>query len=196
STTDADERVQEGRARLGEEAYTIDADERVQEGRARLGEEAYTIDADERVQEGRARLGEEAYTMITRRERRILAATAALAIGAPAGAAAWVRARTDAVAVRLERAGGLPARIGSIDAEGTPTARIAGIGELSATGVELVPDAAGVRVVTGRVELRGRARALDIDLQFARSAADLSLATMRFGRVLAVGGSGTIAAGP
>jgi len=35
----ADERVQEGRARLGEEAVCV-ADERVQEGRARLGEEA------------------------------------------------------------------------------------------------------------------------------------------------------------
>lgn len=228
--------------------------------------------------------------MITRRERWILAATAALAIGAPVGAAAWVDARCEALASRLAATGGIEARIGGVDADltgairitdvalgdllsaeaieasvamgsllggtlradeirvdgprvaieiddagdsdlarlarrllqrgaapattsaarasglrrivvgrGALSARIAGLGELIAEGVELIPDARGVRMVTGRVALRGATHALDVevalDLGFARSAADLSLPQLQLGRVLAVGGAGTIATG-
>ena len=79
--------------------------------------------------------------------------------------------------------------------EGSLTARIAGIGELSADGVELVPDADGVRVITGAVHVHGAAGPIDVALLFTRSAAELSLPQLKFRRVLAVGGSGTVTAG-
>ena len=78
---------------------------------------------------------------------------------------------------------------------GALSARIDGVGELSATGVELIPDAGGVRVVTGTLHARGSAGAAGVELGFTRSSAELSLATMTFGRVLAVGGNGTVTAG-
>ncbi len=225
--------------------------------------------------------------MITRRERRILAATAVLAVGVPAGAAAWIRGATDALAARLTEAGGVEARIGGVDADltgavrltgvalgelaaadaveasvamgsllggrlradevrvdgprvalrldpggdsdlarlarrlmrrglpapdrsgaprggrpglrrvlvarGALTARIAGVGELAAEGVELIPDAGGVRVITGPVRLRGGSRGVAIDVSFARGAAEVALPEVRLGRVLAVGGTGTAA---
>ncbi|HSK04106.1 MAG TPA: hypothetical protein VK932_22785, partial [Kofleriaceae bacterium] len=228
--------------------------------------------------------------MATRRERRILAATAALAVGVPAGAAAWVHAAGDALAARLSEAGGVPARIGAIDADltgairitgvalgdlasadaieasvamgsllggrlradelridgpriavrvdpdggsdlarlarrlarlarlggsgedgsgadrspglgrvlvtrGALTARVAGLGELVAEEVELVPDAGGVRVVTGQVRLRAGLRAVELELAFTRAAAEIALPELRLGRVLAVGGAGTLAGG-
>ncbi|HLL25879.1 MAG TPA: hypothetical protein VK427_27260, partial [Kofleriaceae bacterium] len=196
-------------------------------------------------------------------ERRILCATAALAVGLPLGAAAWVRARTADLAEALATAGGVPARIGSVDADltgairltdielgsllsvdaieasvamssllggqlradeirvdgprvaieldthgdsdlarllrrlarrspGAPTgrrsgvrrivvahgalkAKIAGVGELSAQDVELVPDATGVRVITGPVRLDGTHASLHLEVAFARSAAELRL---------------------
>jgi len=77
---------------------------------------------------------------------------------------------------------------------GTLSAHVAGIGELAADGVELVPDAGGVRVITGRIHIDGRAGPLAIQFGFARSATELTLPHMRFGRVLAVGGSGAIVA--
>jgi hypothetical protein len=77
---------------------------------------------------------------------------------------------------------------------GALSARIAGIGEISAQDVELVPDAGGVRVLTGALHARGTAGPVSVDLGFARSSAELSLATMTFGRVLAVGGAGTVTA--
>lgn len=215
------------------------------------------------------------------RERRILCATAVLAVGVPIGLASWVRARTDDLADRLGTVAGVPARIGSVDADltgairltdvalgklvavdaieasvamssllggqlradeirvdgpriaveideagdsdlaqlarrvahrgagsgkrarasgirriivaqGALTARIAGLGVLSAERVELVPDAGGVRVITGPVRLDGERSAIHVDLAFARSAAELRLPAMQFGRVLAVGGSGTL----
>ncbi|MBS1122853.1 MAG: glycosyl transferase family 51 [Deltaproteobacteria bacterium] len=231
---------------------------------------------------------------MTSRERRILIVTALFATGVPASAAWWVNARTQQLASRLGEAGGVPARIGTLDADlsgairltdvafgdlisadaieasvgmgslldgelradeiriegprvsvhvdgdgdsdlarlarrlahgqrhtgaggarirrivvagGTLTAQVAGIGELSADGVELVPDAGGVRVVTGLVRVHGSTpipgfrgvgpgpasdRRLGVELAFARSAAEISLPQMRFGRVLAVGGAGTI----
>ncbi len=85
--------------------------------------------------------------------------------------------------------------------EGTLTARIAGVGEISADSVEIVPDAGGVRVVTGplRVSTHGgplpALANIDVDLSFARSAADISMPAMKLGRVLAVGGSGSVMAG-
>jgi hypothetical protein len=224
--------------------------------------------------------------MITRsrRDRRILFATAACAIGVPVTTAAWVSARTATLAEHLGAAGGMAARIGAVDADltgtirlsdvafgdlvaadaieasvaldsllagtlradeirvagprvaiqvdgdgdsdlarltrrllgrgrgaddgvagpgrlrrivvsaGTLSAHVAGIGELAADGVELVPDAGGVRVITGPVRIDGRAGPLGIELGFARSAAELTLPHLRFGRVLAVGGTGAITA--
>jgi hypothetical protein len=235
---------------------------------------------------------------MTSRERRILIATALIATGVPAGAAWWVSARTQQLADHLGEAGGVPARIGRIDADlsgairlsdvafgdlvsadaieasvgmgslldgelradeirvesphvsiqvdgdgdsdlarlarrlahgqrrtsdtgdgrptgearvrrivvagGTLTAQVAGVGELSADDVELVPDADGVRVVTGLVRVHGSTlvpaarlpgaadQRIGVELAFARSAAEISLPQMRFGRVLAVGGVGTV----
>jgi hypothetical protein len=219
-----------------------------------------------------------------RRDRRILVATAVCAAGVPLSAAAWVHARTQALAEQLGSAAGVTARIGAIDADltgtlrlsdvalgslvaadtveasvalgsllsgtlradeirvagprvaiqvdgdgdsdlsrvarrlagrgrnggagdggaghlrrivvssGTLTAHVAGLGELSAERVELVPDAGGVRVITGALRLDGRAGPIAVDLGFARSAAELALPHLRFGRVLAVGGAGELIA--
>lgn len=220
--------------------------------------------------------------MRSRRDRRILLATAICAIGVPVTAAAWVSTRTAALAEQLGATGGMAARIGAVDADltgtirlsdvafgdlvaahaieasvaldsllagalradeirvagpriaievdgdggsdlvrlarrvlgrgagggivrpgrlrrivvsgGTLSARIAGLGELAADRVELVPDASGARVITGPVRIDGRAGPLGVELGFARSAAELTLPDLRFGRVLAVGGTGTITA--
>lgn len=234
---------------------------------------------------------------MTTRERRILVATAILAVGAPAGAIALVRDRTDALVDHLSSVSGVAASIGSIDAdltgtvrlsevafgsliradaieasvaldsllsgelradeiqiasprvaievdadgdsnlarlarrlakrpstssspstpsgarrsshrirrivvsEGTLTARIAGVGEITADGVEIVPDAGGARLITGPLRVSSHGGPLpalanvDIELAFARSAADLSMPAMKLGRVLAVGGNGSIRAG-
>ncbi len=222
--------------------------------------------------------------MITRarRDGRILLATAVCAAGVPVTAAAWVKARTAALAEHLSTAGGGIARIGAVDADlsgtlrlsdlafdnlvaahaieasvaidsllagtlnadeirvagprvaiqvdgngdsdlarlarrllgkrpgagdrragpgrlrrivvsaGSLSAHVAGIGELTADGVELVPDGAGVRVITGPVRVDGRAGAFGVELGFTRSAAELTLPRLQFGRVLAVGGTGAI----
>lgn len=81
-------------------------------------------------------------------------------------------------------------------ADGTLVTKIAGIGELTADGVELLPDEGGIRVVTGPLRVRGGddARDLHFDVVFDRSAAEVSH-QMKIGRVLAVGGSGTASAG-
>jgi len=216
------------------------------------------------------------------RERRILCATAVLAVGVPMGLATWVGARVDDLADRLGTVAGVPSRIGSVDADltgairltdvalgtlvsvdaieasvamssllggqlradeirvdgprvaievdangdsdlarlarriahrgagttkkakasgirriivaqGSFRARIAHIGELSAEDVELVPDATGVRVITGPVRLDGVRSDVHVELAFARSAAELRMPAMQFGRVLAVGGTGKVA---
>jgi hypothetical protein len=235
---------------------------------------------------------------MTTRERRILVATAILAVGAPAGAIALVRERTDALCSHLSSAAGVPSSIGAIDAdltgtvrlsnvafgtlvtaetieasvaldsllsghlradeiqiasprvsievdadgdsdlarlarrlakrpargaptnaapatsvrssprirrivvsEGTLTARISGIGEISADGVEIVPDTHGARVITGELRVSSHGGPLpalanlEVDLAFTRSAAEISLPEMKVGRVLAVGGTGSITAG-
>lgn len=222
-----------------------------------------------------------------RHEQRILAATAALALAVPGGATLWLRARTGDLAGALGRAGGVPARIGGVDADltgtirieelalgdllaadaieasvgmgsllggqlradeirvdsphvairidadgdsdlarlarkllhrqeparasgspgrgvrrivvagGTLTAHLVGVGDITAEDVELVPDTNGARVITGPVTLVTRARPeLQMRLAFSRSAAEIALPSLHFGRVLAVGGSGQIAAGP
>jgi hypothetical protein len=85
---------------------------------------------------------------------------------------------------------------------GDLTAHVAGLGTLTASRVALIPDAGGVRVVTGPVTLRsgrgGAGLAVDLDLQFSRAAAEVELPQVRVGRALAVGGRGTarVAAGP
>ena len=218
------------------------------------------------------------------RERRVLLATALCAIGAPLSAAAWLSARTQALADHVGATGGGVARIGTVDADLTGTVRlsdvgfgaliaaeaveasvgldsllagtlradeirvagprvaihvdsdgdsdlarlarrlagphrarattereprrlrrivvsagalsahVAGLGDLAADRVELIPDAGGVRVLTGNVRLAGSGGPLRVDLGFARSAAELSLPQLRIGRVLAVGGTGAITA--
>jgi hypothetical protein len=217
---------------------------------------------------------------MTPRERRTLAITAILAVGAPVGAAWWIASRTDDLADELTSVGGVRARIGTVDADlsgavrlsdvafgdlisvdaleasvgmgslldgqlradeirafgphvaiavdadgdsdprlarrlakhkprqhrepgatqvrrivvadGTLVAKIAGLGEIAADDVELVPDADGIRVVTGPLRVRaGDAnRNLKVELTFTRSAAEVTQ-QMKIGRVLAVGGTGT-----
>jgi len=75
---------------------------------------------------------------------------------------------------------------------GTLTARVAGVGELAADDVELVPDGHGVRLITGTLHVRAGNSQIHGELTLARSAADVSLPRVTFGRVLAVAGSGTI----
>ena len=64
--------------------------------------------------------------MITRsrRDRRILLATAVCAVGVPVTAAGWVSARTATLAEHLGSAGGGVARIGTVDADLTGTIRL------------------------------------------------------------------------
>jgi hypothetical protein len=218
--------------------------------------------------------------MKIRPEYRIAAATAALAVGVPVGAAAWVDARAHGLADRIGARGGIHARIGGVDADltgtirltdvalgelfsaesveasvaldsllaghvsadeirvaspriavevdrdgdsdlaqlvrrfgrerapasatgstrvrrivvtsGTLTARVAGVGELSADDVELVPDGQGVRLITGKLRVRAGNDRVHGEIVLARSAADVSLPRVTFGRVLAVAGTGTI----
>jgi hypothetical protein len=218
--------------------------------------------------------------MLSSRERNVLIATAAVAIGVPTAAVAFVDHQTDALASRLGTAAGVPAKIGAVDADltgtvrlsdvalgslvsaesieasvaleslldgqlgadeirvagpkvalevdrngdsdlarvirklaksggshhgggharvrrivvssGTLTARIAGIADLSADDVELVPDEHGVRVITGHLRVHGELGSLRGELDLARSAAEVDLPHVHFGRVLAVGGTGTL----
>lgn len=217
------------------------------------------------------------------REHKIVAATAALALGVPAGAAWWIGARTQDLADRIGARGDVEARIGRVDADltgtirlsdvalgglfaadaieasvaldsllaghlsadeirvagpriavdidrdgdsdlarlvrrlgrpaeaprttgraklrrivvtsGTLTARVAGVGELSADAVELVPDGGGVRLITGPLRVRAGDRGVQGEIRFARSAAEVSLPRVAFGRVLAVAGIGALEIG-
>jgi hypothetical protein len=221
-----------------------------------------------------------------RKEHRILAATAALALGVPFGASLWLRSRTHDLASTLGTAGGVTARIGGVDADltgtirierlelgdilaadaieasvgmgsllgghlradeirvdsphvairidadgdsdlarlarkllgrgnpvsasgsrgggvrrivvagGTLTAHVVGVGDITADGVELVPDTNGARVITGPVRLVSSSRlGPRLELAFSRSAAEVALPSLHFGRVLAVGGRGQISTG-
>jgi len=220
--------------------------------------------------------------MKLRRDHRIVAVTAVLAVGVPVGVACFVHARTAGLADHLGKVSDVRAHVGSVDADltgtirlsdvalgelisadsleasvaldsllagqitadeirvagphisitvdrdgdsdiarlvrrlaghhtggaatgsrvrrivvssGTLVAKIAEVGELSADAVELVPDAGGVRVITGAVHLRGGTGSAIGELDLARSAAELSLPHVHFGRVLAVAGTGRIRIG-
>lgn len=79
---------------------------------------------------------------------------------------------------------------------GSLVAHVPGLGEISADGVELVPDAGGVRVITGPLHLRGAVGTqLQGELSLARASAEVSLPHVKFGRVLAVAGTGEVTAG-
>jgi hypothetical protein len=75
---------------------------------------------------------------------------------------------------------------------GSLIARVAGIGDFEAEGVELVPDEAGVRVITGPLRVRGSVGELHGEIVLARAAADIALPHVSLGRVIAVAGEGTI----
>lgn len=75
---------------------------------------------------------------------------------------------------------------------GSLSARVAGIGEITADNVELVPDVHGVRLVTGKLRVRAGDSRVHGEIELARSAADVSLPRVTFGRVLAVAGTGTV----
>lgn len=217
------------------------------------------------------------------RGRRLLVVTAVVAIGLPVGAAWWVDARTADLAAHLTAAGGVPVRLGGVDADltgavrlsdiafgdlasaeaieasvaldslisgqiradeirvaaprldvrvgpdgdsdllrlvrrlarrgggsgrsaggrlrrivvssGSLRAHVDGLGDVTASGVELVPDEDGVRVITGQVRVHAAQAALALDLVFARSAAELVLPQLAFRRMLAVGGTGELRSG-
>jgi hypothetical protein len=103
------------------------------------------------------------------------------------GASAPATSRREARAARRAR------RI--VVTSGTLVARVAGVGELAADDVELVPDEDGVRVVTGRVRVRAAGGRAAVELVLARAAAEVALPHVRVGRVLAVGGVGTLEVG-
>src|SRR5258706_6840269 len=75
---------------------------------------------------------------------------------------------------------------------GALTAHVAGVGEITAEGVQLFPDASGVRLVTGPVRISGASGRIAGELALERSAAELTLPHARFGRMLAVAGTGTV----
>jgi hypothetical protein len=77
---------------------------------------------------------------------------------------------------------------------GSLIAHVAGLGELEADDVELVPDAGGVRVITGPLRVHGSAGEIHGELVLARSAAEVALPHVTFGRVLAVAGTGVVRA--
>lgn len=95
----------------------------------------------------------------------------------------------------MSRAGGKPRIRRIVVSSGTLTARIAGLGEVAADGVELVPDEHGVRVITGRLRVRGTVGAAKGEIVLGRSAAEVSLPHVTFGRVLAVAGAGSVEVG-
>lgn len=74
-------------------------------------------------------------------------------------------------------------------------ARVAGIGEISATDVELVPNPTGVRMLTGPVHIRADVAGVRGELDLGRSAADIALPHGTIGRFLAVAGRGSAVAG-
>lgn len=80
---------------------------------------------------------------------------------------------------------------------GSLVAHVAGVGEVTAEDVELVPDEAGVRVITGPVHVRGGSSAARarVELAFQRGAADVSLPQLHVSRALAVAGAGTATVG-
>ncbi len=98
--------------------------------------------------------------------------------------------------VRSGAAGSGRARVRRVVvSSGTLVARLADGGELEADDVELVPDAGGVRAITGRVRIRATRGRGSLELELGRAAAELSLPKMTFGRMLAVAGHGSVTVG-
>jgi hypothetical protein len=77
---------------------------------------------------------------------------------------------------------------------GSLIAHVAGVGDFEAEDVELVPDQAGVRVITGALRVRGEVGDVRGEIVLARAAADVALPHVSLGRVLAVAGDGAITA--
>jgi len=75
---------------------------------------------------------------------------------------------------------------------GVLVAHVPGLGDVSAEDVELVPDAGGVRVITGKLRLHGDLGRAAGELVLARASAEVALPHVKFGRVLAVAGSGEV----
>jgi hypothetical protein len=114
--------------------------------------------------------------------------------------------------------GGASSRVRRVIVDGgSLVAHVAGVGDIRADDVELVPDGRGVRVVTGRVHVHASdggshgglalaspgsagARsntaepccAVSIDLDFAHGAAELALPRGQVGRILTTAGTGTV----
>src|SRR5512143_2705649 len=65
--------------------------------------------------------------MLSTRERNVLIATAALALGVPTLAVALVDDDADGLAARRGCAAGVPARIGAVDADLTGTIRLSDV---------------------------------------------------------------------
>jgi len=78
---------------------------------------------------------------------------------------------------------------------GSLVAKIPGVGEVTADDVELVPDAGGVRVITGKLRLRGDVGHVHGELDLARASAEVALPHVKLGRVLAVSGTGVVTSG-
>ena len=83
------------------------------------------------------------------REHRTLAITAILAVGAPVGAASWIASRTDELATQLGTAGGVPATIGTVDADLSGAVRLSDVAFGAAIGI-----VSGRTVTIGRGENR------------------------------------------
>ena len=115
--------------------------------------------------------------------------TAVLAVGVPVGAAALVRARTAELADHLGAAGGVPARIGSVDADLTGAIRLSEV----ALGDLISADAIEASVALDSL-LSGQLRADEIRVETPRAAvrvdADGDSDLARLARRLARRGSG------
>jgi hypothetical protein len=75
---------------------------------------------------------------------------------------------------------------------GSLIARVDGFGEVSAKDLQLIPDARGVRLITGAVHLRGGTGEFTGEISLARGAAEIALPHVALERLLAVAGSGAI----
>lgn len=71
-------------------------------------------------------------------------------------------------------------------------AHIDGFGEVTATQLQLIPDARGARLITGPVHVHGDNGELKGELDLARGAAEIALPQVSFERVLAVAGHGRL----
>jgi hypothetical protein len=105
------------------------------------------------------------------------------------------RALRDPPAVPSTRGESRPRVRRIVVSEGSLAARVTGLGDIAADGVALVPEPGGVRLITGRVRVRGATGGVRGDLELGRSAAEIALPDVEFGRVLGVAGRGSITIG-